>query len=115
MKLEFIGKFYDNHSLTIINRNIIFGLSKKFDVFITPIDKFDPQYKLDSNIVKELKALEAKDLGETNPEIQIRHSYPPIWNWPVSDDTKVIYIFNLGSIQRFHLSGNINLKLLLTL
>lgn len=92
MKLEFIGKFYDNHSLTIINRNIITGLSKKFDVYITPLDKFDPQYKLANDTVKELKALEAKDLGETDPEIQIRHTYPPVWNWPVGKDTKVIYI-----------------------
>ena len=29
MKIEFIGKFYDNHSLTIINRNIIIGNTMK--------------------------------------------------------------------------------------
>ena len=92
MKIEFIGKFYDNHSLTIINRNIVTKLSKKFDVFITPLDKFDPQYKISSDAVKELKKLEAKDLKEDSPDIQIRHSYPPIWNWPVSDKTKIIYI-----------------------
>ena len=92
MKLEFIGKFYDNHSLTIINRNIITGLSKKFDVYITPLDKYDPQFKLDSDVVKKLKDLEGKDLGEYNPDIQIRHTYPPVWNWPVGKETKVIYI-----------------------
>tara|TARA_B100000963_G_scaffold361617_1_gene398164 strand:+ start:3351 stop:4514 length:1164 start_codon:yes stop_codon:yes gene_type:complete len=92
MILEFIGKFYDNHSLTIINRNIIHGLSKKFDVYITPLDKFDPQYKIPTETVKELKKLEAKDLGKNNPDVQIRHTYPPVWNWPVSDKTKVIYI-----------------------
>lgn len=92
MKIEFIGKFYDNHSLTIINRNIVTRLSKKFDVFITPLDKFDPQYKIPSEAVKELKKLETKDLKEDCPDIQIRHSYPPIWNWPVSDKTKIIYI-----------------------
>tara|TARA_Y100000816_G_scaffold261271_2_gene218135 strand:+ start:1112 stop:2275 length:1164 start_codon:yes stop_codon:yes gene_type:complete len=92
MILEFIGKFYDNHSLTIINRNIILGLSKKFDVYITPMDKFDPQYKLSNDTVKELKSLESKDLGNKIPDIQVRHTYPPVWNWPVSNDTKVIYI-----------------------
>ena len=60
MKIEFIGKFYDNHSLTIINRNIVTKLSKKFDVFITPLDKFDPQYKISSDAVKELKKLHPK-------------------------------------------------------
>jgi len=92
MKIEFIGKFYDNHSLTIINRNIVTRLSKKFDVYITPLDKFDSQYKISTELVKNLKKLETKDLGESNPDIQIRHSYPPIWNWPVGDKTKVIFI-----------------------
>ena len=92
MKLEFIGKFYDNHSLTIINRNIITRLSKKFDVFITAMDQYDPQYKIATDTVKELKKLEAKDLGESSPDIQIRHTYPPVWNWPVGDKTKVVYI-----------------------
>ena len=92
MKLEFIGKFYDNHSLTIINRNIVTKLSEKFDVYITPLDKFDPQYKLGTEAVKKLKKLETKDLGEDNPDIQIRHTYPPLWNWPISNKTKVVYI-----------------------
>ena len=43
-------------------------------------------------LLKKLKKLEAKDLGESNPDIQIRHTYPPVWNWPVGDKTKVIYI-----------------------
>jgi hypothetical protein len=29
MHIEFIGKFYDNHSLSIINRNIVLELHKK--------------------------------------------------------------------------------------
>jgi len=92
MIIEFIGKFYDNHSLTIINRNIVTKLSDKFDVYITPLDKFDPQYKIGGETVKKLKKLEAKELGENNPDIQIRHTYPPVWNWPVADKTKIIYI-----------------------
>ena len=73
MKIEFIGKFYDNHSLTIINRNIVTKLSKKFDVFITPLDKFDPQYKISSDAVKELKTSGKKyiksELSPTPPEL----------------------------------------------
>lgn len=92
MKVEIVGKFYDNHSLTIINRNIAIRLSKKFDVYLTPLDQFDPEYKLNSDIVGELKKLEAKDLGEQAPDIQMRHSYPPVWNWPAHSKTKIIYI-----------------------
>ena len=48
MKLEIIGKFYDNQSLSIINRNLLLEMDKKeIDVFITPIDSFDPKYNLD--------------------------------------------------------------------
>jgi len=92
MKVEFVGKFYDNHSLTIINRNIVVKLAKKFDLYLTPLDSFDPEHKLSSDIVGELKKLENKDLGEEAPDIQIRHSYPAIWNRPSHDSTKVIYI-----------------------
>ena len=92
MIVEFVGKFYDNHSLTIINRNITIRLAKKFDVYITPLDQFDSQYGLSSDVVGELKKLEQKDLDNQAPDIQIRHSYPPVWNWPTHDKTKIIYI-----------------------
>ena len=92
MIVEFVGKFYDNHSLTIINRNIAIRLAKKFDVYITPLDQFDSQYGLSSDVVGELKKLEQKDLDNQAPDIQIRHSYPPVWNWPTHDKTKIIYI-----------------------
>jgi len=92
MIVEFVGKFYDNHSLTIINRNIAVRLAEKFDVYITPLDQYDPQFGLYSGIVSDLKKLEQKDLGEQVPDIQIRHCYPPIWNWPTHEKTKVIYI-----------------------
>ena len=39
--------------------------------------------KLQLILLRYLKKLEAKDLGESNPDIQIRHTYPPVWNWPV--------------------------------
>lgn len=92
MIVEFVGKFYDNHSLTIINRNVAVRLAKKFDLYLTPIDQYDPEYNLSSDIIGELKKLEQKDLGDQVPDIQIRHSYPPIWNWPTHEKTKVIYI-----------------------
>jgi glycosyltransferase involved in cell wall biosynthesis len=92
MMIEFIGKFYDNHSLTIINRNLAVRLSEKFDVYITPLDQFDPQFGISSEIVGELKKLEQKDLGDKAPDIQIRHCYPPVWNWPAHPKTKVIFI-----------------------
>ena len=93
MNIEFVGKFYDNHSLTIINRNIIFKLTDKFNVFITPLDQYDPKYGVDKEVVKKLKELEAKNMdGNSYPEIQIRHAYPPIWQWPAHEQTKVVYI-----------------------
>jgi glycosyltransferase involved in cell wall biosynthesis len=92
MIVEFVGKFYDNHSLTIINRNVAIRLAKKFDVYITPLDQFDSQYGLSSDVVGELKKIEQKDLGDQAPDIQIRHCYPPVWNWPTHAKTKVIYI-----------------------
>ena len=92
MIVEFVGKFYDNHSLTIINRSIATRLAKKFDMYLTPVDSYDPQFNLSSDVIGELKKLEQKDLGDQIPDIQIRHSYPPIWNWPTHDKTKIIYI-----------------------
>ena len=56
MKLEIIGKFYDNQSLSIINRNLLVEMDKKgTDVFITPIDSFDPKYNLDKEVVRVIK------------------------------------------------------------
>ena len=92
MIIEFVGKFYDNHSLTIINRSVITRLAKKFDVYITPLDQYDSQYNLTSDVVGELKKLEQKDLEGQVPDVQIRHTYPPVWNWPAHEKTKIIYI-----------------------
>tara|TARA_Y100001972_G_scaffold29384_1_gene36214 strand:+ start:1147 stop:2313 length:1167 start_codon:yes stop_codon:yes gene_type:complete len=92
MIVEFVGKFYDNHSLTIINRSIVTRLAKKFDIYLTPVDTYDSKFNLSSDVIGELKKLEQKDLGEQIPDIQIRHSYPPIWNWPAHDKTKIVYI-----------------------
>ena len=111
MILEFVGKFYDNHSLTIINRNVATRLAKKFDVYITSLDSYDPQFNIDHNLLSEIKKLEQKDLGDQVADIQVRHSYPPVWHWPQNKKTKVV-LFNLGNILKFLLNGNISLKLL---
>ena len=92
MILEFVGKFYDNHSLTIINRNVATRLAKKFDVYITSLDEYDPQFNIDHNLLSEIKKLEKKDLGDQVADIQVRHSYPPVWHWPQNEKTKVVFI-----------------------
>ena len=95
MNIEFVGKFYDNHSLTIINRNIALILSENdnIDLYITPLDDYTPDAGLDKKVVKKLKDISAKEIaGNSYPDIQIRHSYPPIWQWPTDERTKVVYI-----------------------
>lgn len=92
MIVEFVGKFYDNHSLTIINRNIATRLANTFDVYITALDEYDPQFNIDFELLSDIKKLEQKDLGDQTVDVQIRHSYPPVWNWPKNENTKVIYI-----------------------
>jgi glycosyltransferase involved in cell wall biosynthesis len=91
MIIELVGKFYDNHSLSIVNRKIALALanSKKHKVLITALDEYDPEYKLDKKDVKILKELASV---EDIPDIQVRHSYPPIWSWPTDENTKVVYI-----------------------
>ncbi len=95
MNIELIGKFYDNHSLSIINRNLAIKLHEKFSqitdsVTINPLDDINTDCTLDKETLKLLKSIERRDIG--NIDVQIRHSYPPIWRWPVSNDTKVIFI-----------------------
>jgi glycosyltransferase involved in cell wall biosynthesis len=92
MLIQFIGKFYDNHSLSIINRNLVVALDKKgIHIHIISLDKYDPIYAIDKDTIKTLKRLENTDVTEA-PEIQFRHSYPPIWAWPESSNTKIVYM-----------------------
>ena len=92
MFIEFIGKFYDNHSLSIVNRSIVLQLAKLgANIRILPLDSYDPVYAIDKNDIRTLKRLEKVD-EEAIPDVQVRHSYPPIWSWPVSEKTKVVYI-----------------------
>lgn len=91
MKIEYIGKFYDNHSLSIINRNLVMELLKRnAEIIINPLDEITDDCTLDKETLKTLKSVERKDIGEI--DIQIRHTYPPMWRWPVSDKTKIIFI-----------------------
>lgn len=92
MKIQFIGKFYDNHSLSIVNRNIALGLQKLgHSVNIISLDSYNPVYNIDKKQVRKLKELEIEETDYV-PEIQIRHSYPPVWNWPEHSTTKIVYI-----------------------
>ena len=50
MKIEILGKFYDNQSLSIINRNLAVGLSVTNDVNILPLDSPDVSFKVDSKL-----------------------------------------------------------------
>lgn len=90
--VEILGKFYDNHSLSIVNRNIALELSKynNIKLFITPLDRYSPSNKVNKQELKILKSLEKS--SKEDPDIQIRHTYPPIWRFPVSKKTKVIFI-----------------------
>lgn len=92
MNIELVGRFFDNHSLSIINRNIATRLNmiEGIEVAITTLDEYDPVHKLDKNVVKKLKALQKNEPDKI--DVQIRHSYPPVWTWPKDKDTKVIYI-----------------------
>ena len=44
--------------------------------------------RIDKNIIKKLKTLAQNELKQ-EADVQIRHSYPPVWNWPASKKTKV--------------------------
>ena len=48
INVEILGKFYDNHSLSIINRQLVFHLNncEKINLFITPLDEINPEYNV---------------------------------------------------------------------
>lgn len=90
LKVQFIGKFFDNHSLSIVNRNTALQLQQYVDLCILPLDKFNSEFKVDTQQVNSLMQLAGKSID--NPDIQLRHSYPPIWKWPEHSNTKVVFI-----------------------
>ena len=64
-KIEIIGKFYDNHSLAIINREVAIRLADKtnypnIDLAITPLDQYNSEFKVSKESIKTLKELEGK-------------------------------------------------------
>ena len=92
INVEILGKFFDNHSLSIINRNIALQLNKNknINICITPLDNINPDFNLDTTIITSLEKLAAKEFNKIH--IQLRHTYPPVWNWPIDKDTKIVYI-----------------------
>lgn len=80
MLIELVGKFYDNHSLSIVNRNILKELRKFYQVRAIPTDSPNGNFK---DIIREVEGI---------ADIQIRHTYPPSWEWPEHSKTKVVYI-----------------------
>lgn len=91
MNLEFLGKFYDNHSLSIVNRNIVLALyAKGIKVKVIALDSYSPQFSVDKSDIKILKELEALEYEAV--DIQVRHTYPPVWAWPTATNTKIVYI-----------------------
>ena len=82
--VELVGKFYDNHSLAIVNRNIAVQMANREDIefVITPLDSYDPAHNLSKKVVKTLKSLQGKEVEHV--DVQIRHGYPPIWKWTTS-------------------------------
>tara|TARA_Y100001963_G_scaffold140429_1_gene207418 strand:- start:572 stop:1732 length:1161 start_codon:yes stop_codon:yes gene_type:complete len=92
INIEILGKFFDNHSLSIINRQLAIQLNKveDFNIVITPLDPLSNDFKVSKNVLKTIKSLSEKECDVA--DIQIRHSYPPVWNWPTHKETKVIYI-----------------------
>ena len=89
-KIQFIGKFFDNHSLAIVNRNIALNLKDYVDLSIIPLDAPNSEFKVDGDQIEQL--LDLAKPTDTIPDVQLRHSYPPIWKWQDSPTTKIAYI-----------------------
>ena len=85
MKIIFKGKFFDNHSLSIVNRNIALALQS-----IPDVDLYLCNTGPISFMLKELLVLTTKTSNEY--DIELRHMYPPTWEWPENDKTRIIYI-----------------------
>jgi len=92
MLVEIVGKFYDNHSLSIVNRYVAKELSKHTDVVVSPIDSHDHSNNVFKEDISLIESLKPKRENTTSPDVQLRHSYPPMWRWPSNQKTKVVYI-----------------------
>ncbi len=89
MQVEFIGKFYDNHSLSIVNRKLACELGKIINLNVIALDAPNSEYKVNPDEIDYIQSIESQ---AEIVDVQLRHSYPPIWRWPESDATKVVFI-----------------------
>lgn len=92
MLVEIVGKFYDNHSLAIVNRYVAKELSKHVKVVVSPTDTHNHSNNVSKQDIGIVESLKPKVEHTNPPDIQLRHSYPPMWRWPSSEKTKVVYI-----------------------
>lgn len=92
INIRFISKIYDNHSLAIVTRKLCLELLKNpaFNITVYPLDTVNPDYKVNKEELIKIKPLINKPLEHC--DIEIRHSYPPILNWPVEKNTKIVFI-----------------------
>jgi glycosyltransferase involved in cell wall biosynthesis len=89
MQIEFIGKFYDNQSLSIVNRKVALQLKELCDLSVIALDSPDSSFKVKHDEIDQIRTLEKQ---VNSPDVQIRHSYPTLWIWPEQEKTKVVYI-----------------------
>lgn len=92
INIRFVSKIYDNHSLAIVTRKLCLELlnNKNINISIVPLDKFNPENKVNKEEILKLKPLFNKELKKC--DVEIRHTYPPILSWPSDPNTKVVYI-----------------------
>jgi len=86
MNIELVGKFFDNQSLSKVNRNIVKAIHN--NISITALDSPMAENKVD-NIDYFLSR---KGKQPLTGDYIIQHSYPPIFRWPENKESKVIYI-----------------------
>jgi glycosyltransferase involved in cell wall biosynthesis len=90
INVELIGKVFDNHSLSIVNRNIALQLKDKVNLSISALDTYSSDHKLSKIDAQTISSLVNKPLDSV--DVQIRHTYPPMWRWPVGNNTKIVFI-----------------------
>ena len=92
MKVQLVGKFFDNHSLSIINRNLAKRFADKFDEFsIYALDTVPLHHTTTREEIKFLFNLDKKELDDS-VDIQVRHNYPPLWSYPKLDSVRLVFI-----------------------
>lgn len=92
INIRLVTKIYDNHSLAIVSRKLCLQLikDKRFNITITPLDKYNPEWKVNKEELIAIKPFINTKLKKY--DLEIRHSYPPIMTWPDDPNTKIVYI-----------------------